>query len=215
MPYNDEHKLFFIHIPKSAGTAIGNNKDLFFRGGGHFNILKDHHFKTRKDYSVFTVIRNPWDRFVSAYKYVIMEKSFHHDSRNHTKHPLHDLFKDKTLKECAFFMLNNRNLNTGNHNTNHFHTQSFYLDGYDGKIDLLSFDNLPFEYTNFIKKKTGLDINLEKINITTTKTKPYWDYYEDKETVDMVYEIYKDDFKLYNFKFKKRIVFQNVKKEWV
>lgn len=67
-----KHKCIFLHIPKAAGTSIERflrqvdpeipNKVLRKRGFSHF--LNDH-----LDYYVFSFVRNPYDRFVSAWKW--------------------------------------------------------------------------------------------------------------------------------------------------
>lgn len=67
-----KHKCIFLHIPKAAGTSIERflrNTDLDIpakvprkRGFSHF--LNDY-----LDYYVFSFVRNPYDRLVSAWKW--------------------------------------------------------------------------------------------------------------------------------------------------
>jgi hypothetical protein len=68
--YSQKHNCIFVHQRKSAGTSI---KTLFPDATGEFNdgILDERwHQDPRVPQSFkFTVVRNPWDRFISGWKY--------------------------------------------------------------------------------------------------------------------------------------------------
>ena len=67
-----EHKFIFIHIPKCGGTSI----ERFFkmklpRQGAHLNLK--YYKKNTENYETyfkFTIVRNPWDKMVSEYKWM-------------------------------------------------------------------------------------------------------------------------------------------------
>ena len=71
-----ERKLIFIHIPKNAGTSI-------IKAMGVKNMLidktieeyKEHYDEYWDKYTKFTVVRDPIDRFISAYKFARMKES--------------------------------------------------------------------------------------------------------------------------------------------
>jgi len=78
-----KRKFIFLHIPKNAGTSIGNYLiNQFNYSMEDFPLKKDfnyYHYDSYrihfdnlsedilKEYYVFTVIRNPYDRFISEY----------------------------------------------------------------------------------------------------------------------------------------------------
>jgi len=85
-------KAIFVHVPKAAGTSIErhlrqSDKDVV---GGHTTALA---FRGKfpnefKSFYKFTVVRNPVDRFVSAYAYL-------------RQMPLHPALNNEVVHECA------------------------------------------------------------------------------------------------------------------
>lgn len=80
MPISNEHKLVMVHIPKNAGTSI--EKSLNMQGSGHFKWDKyaTQYPKEWKEYKSFAVLRDPVDRFISAFNYATMNNSYWHSS---------------------------------------------------------------------------------------------------------------------------------------
>ena len=73
-----ERKLIFIHIPKNAGTSIikamvMEDENIYM--DKKIQEYKEHYDEYWDKYKKFTVIRDPIDRFISAYKFARMKDS--------------------------------------------------------------------------------------------------------------------------------------------
>lgn len=73
-----KHKCIFIHITKNGGTSIldafglrwGSPEAEFLGAGVRDNQVDLQEYLNRyQDYFVFSVVRNPWDRFISGWRY--------------------------------------------------------------------------------------------------------------------------------------------------
>ena len=72
---NRVKKLLFIRIPKNASSSIYSlyselnllSNDIVFKHGTLYNILNTLNYKPY----AFCVVRNPYDRFISMFKYIL------------------------------------------------------------------------------------------------------------------------------------------------
>lgn len=66
-----EHKLIFVHIPRTSGTSIEIDimGELVDDGIKHLraSTLKKIHNKQWDNFFKFSIVRNPWDRLISLY----------------------------------------------------------------------------------------------------------------------------------------------------
>ena len=73
MIVSHRHKLIFTHIPKNAGTSIGQWLSRHVPDSREMpNTIKHdtpHHVLGHHDYSHFAVVRNPYDRLLSQYRF--------------------------------------------------------------------------------------------------------------------------------------------------
>jgi len=199
-----EHRLIFIHLQRTGGTAI----EKFFVKKDQWKIEKDRKHllasQAKKiykdywnDYFKFTIVRDPWARTLSMLKFgewLGLKKT------NQGKINL-DKWKIK-------YSVNNTNviLETDqrfyNHNQlfnkeKHFEKQ-VYLNILDEELDFIgNYDDLN-ECMNHIYEKNNLKLNFgnffKKPNIS------YEQYYTE-ETKQQVYDLYENDIKFFNFQF--------------
>ncbi len=67
-----ESKTIFIHIPNTAGISLVKSifGDVTLEGHRSVSFYKQVFGKIYSDFFTFTIVRNPWDRLYSAYKFL-------------------------------------------------------------------------------------------------------------------------------------------------
>ena len=185
-----DYKTIFVHIPKNAGTSIETffKKDTYTFDERMFNrhdTIKEirwklecnDKFKKSKEYNKwkkFAIVRNPYDRMVSWY--------FFYNIKNLTRHADNTSFY-RWVKNPTKFNL--------------FEETKYLLKPQytwiDDTVTILKYENLNEELNNFFNKEIELPI------INKTNHKQYLEYYN-QESLDVVYEKYKKDFKKFNYK---------------
>lgn len=70
--WNDTHRAFFVHIPKTAGTSIYDSLAMQKLPFTHApaRILRDLYPTEFQTYFSFAFVRNPWDRMVSTFEFL-------------------------------------------------------------------------------------------------------------------------------------------------
>lgn len=200
MPISHSHELVFVHIPKNAGTAITKAKNLNFVMEGHHkwfdykNILGE---KKWEKYYKFSVVRNPWDRLVSNYKYSRMLKSFWHSIDGTTPYPKHvdyDLCSNLNFDQCVKLL--------------HKDPKRFKHMGWglqfpyvcDNITKNIIVDEIFFHHELSSDRFMNVIPNLEKINVSDGSEISYKSFYTD-ELINIVGDIYKEDIKIFKMEY--------------
>ena len=203
--YRDS-KPFFIHIPKTGGTSIENIAKKYNIEWGRFynfkNILKhkitipecsNWHLPIRyykdsiKNNFLFTVVRNPYERVISQYKYI---------KQWDTKMPVSIGDLNKYIK-----LLKTKNLvgNNMSFEDCHLIPQIEYFKNEDGtihNIEILRFENLQTDFSNLLRKYNFPNMELPFSN-TTKDSVTVSDL--NRESLDIINDIYKEDFEFFNY----------------
>lgn len=179
----------FIHINKTGGTSI-NEALAEFEDPTQEKVLKDHSLATcyRSVLSPalwdemwsFGIVRNPFDRMVSAYEYrrQILES-------NETSGPAKSLSFKEWLKQDVLPHTNNRYVTE-------WQSQTIMLSDETGIIvdDVYLYENLDQAWEE-IQKKIGIQRELPRLNMTE---RPHWSSYYDDESKAIVRGLYQEDF---------------------
>lgn len=191
------HNAVFVHIPKNAGTSIAATLGIVRSDGLHAPAIgyraADRRFY-RKAYS-FAVVRNPWDRIVSAFHFVKFSSNSPQDVEWRATH-LSDIDRfpdfvrrlaDKSFrKEVMTYHL--------------FQPQWFFLCDYFGRLivdDLVRYEELDQEIGR-VAERLNLAAVLTHHNASAHR--PYADQY-DRATKDIVASIYRKDIQLLGYEF--------------
>ena len=214
-----KHKCIFIHVTKCAGSSIesafgidlrkhdGQTSRLF--GWDQHNELYlqhatpqqliDNNLITREQfdsYYKFIVIRNPWERIVSGYNFVLRRK--------HMRFSF-DTFYNFLGKNGKFHKRMNESSERGFLGY-HLIPQKeyFFLDSVKIKYDLvIDFENIDHGFKTLINDlKLPSDFFDVKQNIG--KQKKHYSYYFNKRNKNLFENIFKEDIDFFNYEFENR-----------
>ncbi len=196
-PYTENENKFkyiYIHIPKTGGNGIC--KSLFnIAGEGHKPLIDYYNYNPKKfeEYYKFTVVRNPYDRFMSAFYYLksggISEVDIH-------------VFKSKLehiedINEFVARLKADRELFVNTFNYIHFLPQSYFLEGNIRGVSIDHIGKQEFMVDTYKVVKEALNVNGSGFQYEN-KT-PKYSTYMTEEVKDFIYEIYKKDFLMFGY----------------
>lgn len=194
MPYCDQKKAIFLHIPKTGGTTIKgllklpklSSSDPSIRPSPqHLTcaLLKDKIGQEKYEaYYKFTFIRNPWARILSTYYWrQTLPK------------------KREVLPFDEFIQLVEHTVRHQNYYElefgDHFIPQTEYI---EKGVDVFKYEHLSTDITSIASK-----LGLPKPHIPDKKVKPhdaYWNYYS-PSSKDIIANIYDQEIKTFEYKF--------------
>jgi hypothetical protein len=192
----DEHRCIFVHIPKCAGISVV--KSLFgdFECG-HTNLKRYQiMFGPRefKNYFKFTVVRNPYDRLVSAFLFLkkggMNEKDKRWSEKNLSPYDDFDAFMKGWV--------NKNNVRAALH----FRPQCSFicLEKNRPGLDFIGYyENLEPDFS-FICRKLKMNSTLFETNRNLSRKKDYREYYTD-ETRKIAADVYADDIRVLGYSF--------------
>ena len=203
MPISYTYNLVFIHIPKCAGTTIEKilgtctSRELYGRTPtprlGQYTTpqhltylqLKDKLNINWSDYHAFSVVRNPYSRFVSEYNY-------RKDLFEKTKRPEFNPRTFSNFIEC----LNKDASHRISAYDGHLETQSSFLKNETGSIEssvqIFKFEDLTSCWA-MLEEKTGVKYSIDLWSRKSNVEIPYQEFYT-TETKNIIYNFYKEDF---------------------
>ncbi len=210
MAYSKKLNLVFIHIPKCAGTSIieamRKVDPLVEHGHNKWYYYTEYSIASRDPMS-FTVVRNPWDRVYSCYRYAIQKESYWYGkNKKWDVHPDYDVLKNYDFKDAVKILFNNKQLlevpeymrvNFRYFGDNWSYQHPFFSDIKSHKTikQILRYENMD-EICGWLEDVYGLNIPL----LNVSKSDDYRLNY-DGETIDLVSKIYSKDIEILKYKF--------------
>tara|TARA_Y100000296_G_C5120514_1_gene230163 strand:+ start:139 stop:879 length:741 start_codon:yes stop_codon:yes gene_type:complete len=217
-------KIAFLHIPKTGGTSVEHTIQRVWGSAQerHYNVRQMQEVLENEDineYKIFTVVRNPFDRIISTWRWWV----YHHDGHYSIPYLEQYIVPRTTFKEYVMMIKEyfKGNINTENNSSkviinseraplsvSHIEKLDWWLVKDDGSLvecDFLRFENLNNEWRKYketlpIFKELNIKHRLPHKNgtglmpITRDRKKLY-----DDETYEIISEIYKDEIEMFNY----------------
>jgi len=187
----------FIHVPKAAGTSI--NRALYGRTLGHYSALeiKDTFPKLYERAFKFSVVRNPWDRLLSAYRFakqgstesmgVYMPEQYRRPEFDTFERFINDWLPFQDLTRIDFI----------------FRPQHIFVCDTNGQVMLDFLGKTETIESDLLKvsAKVGRVITAGKVNSTSDVMSDYRLAYKNSRMVDLVYALYREDVDKFDYQF--------------
>lgn len=187
----------FVHVPKAAGTSI--NKVLFGRTLGHYSAweIQSKFPSLYQKCFTFSIVRNPWDRVLSAYRFARIGRT---DSMGVREPGQYRIPEFRSFAHFVCDWLPYQDLESSDFI---FKPQSsFVCDPFGGiMVDHLGRVELIDETVSVLSERLGRKIVIENENTTVGVIKDYRSEYVRSEMVEIINSLYLRDVKLFNYSF--------------
>ena len=206
-----DKEILFIHIPKSAGVSISQalvKKVGLKTYGPHFkckHLFYPQGDLERENYFVFTFVRNPWERLVSTFYYIMKGGRAEIDARRR------DLYLSKYQGDFSKFVLDIKNWIDIREDASiypdrfipHFRPQFEYIfdDQGNNMVDFIGrFENIGDDFRTLC---TALSIDAVKLPTSNRSSHGRYHKYYDHKTMEIVADFYAKDIELFDYQFGK------------
>lgn len=194
-------KLIFVGIPKNASTSfhmtLRNKTDYWSEGHNHRTIFEEyenHDEDLLMHYDSFAVVRNPYDRFFSAFKFQFpfngpvskedYKRAFNEFAQSVGKPTFEvNLSNEHYWPQYKFITMNKR----------------IVVD------DVLRYENLQEDWRVFQKKwnekrQLPYKLNLTLAHENSSEVSIRWDEIYEPESIESIYNYYHKDFEIFGYK---------------
>lgn len=194
-----DRECIFIHIPKCAGHAL--QKSLFGKRIFKHQTIRQYQIALprsvyRKAWK-FTITRDPWERIVSAWRF--LKAGGYHAHDNDRKYFAANLSQYPTFDHFVNDWLVDQNLNQCG--CVHFKPQLHYLTAFDGSVPMdciVKLSDLSQEYEKLRNRFGGGELIVD--NATKGGPVDYCSFYTSDETLANVSQIYAEDIEILGYR---------------
>jgi len=190
----DEHRCIFVHIPKNAGSSV--SRSLGIKPNGHTGIWTYQMIfspEEFRNYFKFAVVRNPWDRVLSAFLFLKNGGISKGDKQWQEFLSSYETFDDFVRLGLSRTMTMSRS---------HFRPQRDYIcvGSNPPAMDFICYyEDLDADF-RYVCEKLNINAPLLKLNVTESGRRDYKSYYTE-ETRRKVAELYADDIRILGYSF--------------
>lgn len=194
--------IVFVHIPKAAGTSVyetykeqgmlrwgHNTRDAEFLTFPNRDLAKD-----ASDPVSFTIVRNPWDRVLSAYNYLKQGGNCPEDAVE---------AEDYVLPYQGFQDFVEKGLEKAMQEQLHFLPQLYWIKQEDGTVavdHVLKYESIA---TDLPKLLASLGLNPCTLKWENKSKHSPYQYYYNERSIEIVEHLYQEEIKAFDYDYSK------------